>query len=383
MIRKLEDQDIEQSLALSQYAFQYQLSPEQAVERRERAKLHEIWGEFEGEQLISKLHILPLKIYIAHKSFSMGGVAGVATWPEHRRKGSVSRLIRQALVSMKETGHSISLLHPFSFAFYRRYGWEWFVSYKTYKLDAAHLTLLPSTKGRVERLTERSGTSLLREMYQRFASGYSGMLDRSLDWWDYHVKPFSYQVGVYRNSEDQPRGYVLYQVKDRMLEVEEYIFLNEEARIGLWNFLCQHDSMVDQIKMRVAEDDRLPYLLANPKFQQEVTPYFMARIVDVEMFLRRYPLAKQAGSISIQVEDPWAKWNEGIYEIQDGLVSRIHATHAKAALTCDINTLTAIFLGVQSASFFYELGRLKGESADVIELERLIPKQATALFDFF
>ncbi|WP_240689383.1 hypothetical protein [Ammoniphilus sp. YIM 78166] len=109
-------------------------------------------------------------------------------------------------------------------------------------------------------------------MYQRFASSYCGMLDRSLDWWDYHVKPFNYKVGVYRNSEDNPRGYVLYQFKDRMLEVEEYIILDEEARIGLWNFLCQHDSMVDQIKMRVAEDDRLPYLLANPNGEEPRQP---------------------------------------------------------------------------------------------------------------
>jgi predicted acetyltransferase len=87
-------------------------------------KCHEIWGEFENEELISKLHILSLEIKIENCRFSMGGIAGVATWPEHRRKGSVTRLLNKALSAMKKKGQTISLLHPFNINFYRRFGWE-------------------------------------------------------------------------------------------------------------------------------------------------------------------------------------------------------------------------------------------------------------------
>ncbi|TKH33755.1 GNAT family N-acetyltransferase, partial [Paenibacillus polymyxa] len=38
--------------------------------------------------------------------------------------GMVSRLLTHALEEMKTAGQSLSFLHPFSFAFYRKFGWE-------------------------------------------------------------------------------------------------------------------------------------------------------------------------------------------------------------------------------------------------------------------
>ncbi|MFG6497082.1 GNAT family N-acetyltransferase, partial [Fictibacillus sp. UD] len=101
-IRRLSEMEYEKSLQLSQYAFQYVVKEEDLPKRYEMMKKHEIWGEFEKDDLISKLHILSLEISIDNKRFPMGGIAGVATWPEHRRKGSVTRLLQKALQSMKK-----------------------------------------------------------------------------------------------------------------------------------------------------------------------------------------------------------------------------------------------------------------------------------------
>ena len=48
---------------------------------------HEIYGIMEGKDLAAKLHLIPFHIYIGKEKFKMGGVAGVATYPEYRKVG--------------------------------------------------------------------------------------------------------------------------------------------------------------------------------------------------------------------------------------------------------------------------------------------------------
>ncbi len=52
----------------------------------------------------------------------MGGVAGVATYPEYRRSGYVKELLQHSLQTMKKDGYTVSMLHPFAVSFYRKYG---------------------------------------------------------------------------------------------------------------------------------------------------------------------------------------------------------------------------------------------------------------------
>src|SRR5690625_7337892 len=120
-IKQLTEKDYDQIFALSQYAFQYELTQEELEEKQTEAKQHKIWGWMEGEELAAKLHIIPLTSYIDGKSINMGGISSVATWPEYRRKGMVKELLRHALQDMKENEQHISFLHPFSFSCYQHY----------------------------------------------------------------------------------------------------------------------------------------------------------------------------------------------------------------------------------------------------------------------
>ncbi|RXT06378.1 enhanced intracellular survival protein Eis [Ammoniphilus sp. CFH 90114] len=380
-LRKLSQDDLDQSLELSQYAFQYVIPKEQIEDRKRMASLQEIWGEFEGDQLLSKLHLLPLCVYIGGKAIEMGGVAGVATWPQHRRKGSVSRLIKQALLSMRSNQQTVSLLHPFDFAFYRKYGWEWSVSHKRYTIEKRDLNFMSEVPGQVIRLQNNQQLETIMELYEAFAKNYNGMLLRSKMWWDYYIKPSNYQIAVCEDEQRLPRGYILYQVKDRIFEVKEFIYLDEVTRRGLWNFICQHDSMIDQVKMKATEDDKLPFLLSNPRISQDIIPYFMARIVDVEAFLKLYPFTKTPASITLTVTDPVAEWNNATYRLEDGIVLK-QETQSEG-FCCDIQTLTVLLLGTQTADFLYASGKLTGDITSVNRLAEVIHSKPSALFDFF
>ncbi|GAA3327877.1 hypothetical protein GCM10020331_069590 [Ectobacillus funiculus] len=99
--------------------FQYELAAEEMTEVRSRFKPEETWGVFIQNRLAAQLTLIPLQIYLhGKKTFSMGGIASVSTWPEFRRQGLVAHLLTHAMELMKENGQTISFLTPFAFDFF-------------------------------------------------------------------------------------------------------------------------------------------------------------------------------------------------------------------------------------------------------------------------
>jgi predicted acetyltransferase len=394
-IRRLKAEELDESFALSEFAFQYELSPEDRAERMGQVNLNQLWGYFMDGKLASKLTILDFQTWINGKSFAMGGIAGVATWPEYRRNGMVGKLLRHALQVMKEQGQTVSFLHPFAFAFYRKYGWETYIEYKKYEIETAKLSgVFAAGPGTVKRVP--LDWKLLQPVYEAYAAQYNGMLRRDEFWWTQRY--FKFKKGtaaVYYNAEGEARGYVFYQVKDYQCKIHELVHLDQESRSALWKFIADHDSMMEKVLVNAPSDDDLPFLLANPRIKHEVVPYFMARIVDVAAFLAQYPFAAAAGGeeerFALQVADGQAEWNDGMFELVIDADGRASVTKKDVpgdpaetnVLACDIQTLSTLLMGYRSASALHRIGRFQGSAAEAARLEKRIPQRTTYLADFF
>lgn len=250
------------------------------------------------------------------------------------------------------------------------------------------------TSGTIERLTVPD-PDLLAAVYEPYAARYNGTLSRSREWWTNRIFVRKKgQVALYRAENGEAQGYVLYDVKDMKMTVNELVYWNEEARRTLWTFLSNHDSMAKETVVWAPSDDDLPYLLDNPRIQQELIPYFMARIVDAEAFISQYTFTSTgcAHEWTIQLTDPHALWNEGTFAIRveaDGRaeVQRLSTAHpqtdAENQLQCDIQTLTAMLLGYKRPTRLHQVGRLTGKASAIQHLERIIPIAQTFLYDFF
>ena len=100
---QLKEDKFREALRLSEYAFQYKVEEERMQQQLTKMKeSHEVYGIMEGEDLAAKLHLIPFHIYIGKEKFKMGGVAGVATYPEYRRSGYVKELLQHSLQTMKK-----------------------------------------------------------------------------------------------------------------------------------------------------------------------------------------------------------------------------------------------------------------------------------------
>lgn len=391
-IRPLRAVEFDASLSLSEYAFQYKVKPEDREERRKSFIPERSWGAFEGGELLAKLMLLPLHLYVQGRPVPMGGIAGVATWPEHRRSGLVRELLATALRRMNEQGQILSCLHPFSIPFYRKFGWEVYTDYKKYSVTIDSFPSKTLVTGNVKRGVK--DIELLNGIYHSFARRYNGMLVRDEEWWKRMVLGEEDHTAVYYAESGQPEGYVLYQVKNKELIIDEFVFLNETARQGLWTYLANHDSMVTQVIFdRVPADDLLPFLLRDPRCKQETVPYFMARIVNAAAFVGDYSFIPPASTspirLGLRIEDEAAPWNEGDWLLEvssegKGSLTPVNpANPADSGLVCDIQTLTALLLGYKRPREMFACGKLSGPGTDAETLERLIPLSQTALLDFF
>ncbi|RIW27461.1 hypothetical protein D3H55_22915 [Bacillus salacetis] len=205
------------------------------------------------------------------------------------------------------------------------------------------------------------------------------MLSRGREWWKERTIS-SLNAAIYYDSEGKGKGYLLYVIRDQRMKVEEFVALNAEARSGLWNFICQHDSMLSEVELNLSPDDPLVFLLDNPRVSTELHPYFMARIVDVPAFLTLIQPAFTQ-EVSFRVTDRYAPWNNGTFTITPEKVSIENEQRAQV-VEMDVNALVPLFFGMYSSRELYEMDVLKGDTESIAALEGLKVNRGF-FYDFF
>lgn len=391
-IKHMSEELFCESTALSQFAFQYQKSAEELEQSKEQfvAEPAVRYAAYVDDQFAAQATVLELHTYIGGKPFAMGGLAGVATWPEYRRQGLVAQLLVQSLKEMKAKGQVVSFLHPFAFDFYRKFGWETYTEHKDYTIETELLPARIAYAGYIKRFN--GNHSMLNDIYQAYAAGYNGTLVRTELWWKYRIsKRKPGQIVVYYDKSGGAQGYLIYEVKNKRLTAHEFIYLIEEARAALWSFIAQHDSMVSEVTITVPSDDLLPFLLPNPRIQQKIIPYFMARIVDAEAFVGHYDFKAAHGNdhFYIQLYDEHAPWNKGCYLLQieaSGKASlrRLEEIeNIEGTIKLDIGSFTILLLGYLRPLRLAQLERISGDIELIKRLQGRIPERTTYLPDFF
>lgn len=166
-------------------------------------------------------------------------------------------------------------------------------------------------------------------------------------------------------------------------------FTTLRAKQLLLQFIDNHDSMAETVDMTVPENDNLPLFVDEPRFEQEINPYFMARIVDVPAFLKAYPFADEmAESVTLHVEDAFLPENSGTYQLSqigsDTKVTSMQPTvEQTSSIDCSIQQLTTMLMGYKRPAELYAAGLIRGEPEQIERLERVIPRRQTFSPDFF
>ncbi|HEE9031918.1 GNAT family N-acetyltransferase [Bacillus cereus] len=381
---RLKEDKFREALRLSEYAFQYKVEEERMQQQLTKMKeSHEVYGIMEGEDLAAKLHLIPFHIYIGKEKFKMGGVAGVATYPEYRRSGYVKELLQHSLQTMKKDGFTVSMLHPFAVTFYRKYGWELCANLLVCHLTKSDLVMKKQVNGTVKRFNKENHPEEVEKLYETFAERFSGMLVRNEKWWLQAVYE-DLTLAIYYDENKNAAGYMLYKIENYKMTVDEFVPLHNEARNGLWNFICQHDSMIKELEMTVSENEQLLYTLQEPRVKTEIKPYFMGRIVDVEQFLKQYELNwnNVQQEVILHITDSFAPWNNVSVRLANYEIAIIEEPMDKG-IKLDINALSTILLGYKRPLELNELELISGSEEEIRAFENVVPVRKPFIYDFF
>jgi predicted acetyltransferase len=396
-IRPLRPPEVGAFVALDGYAFAGQVPdepwPSWAWDQDLDPERH-VLVLTEDDEIRSQVLIHPLHAWIEGVRYAMGGLAGVATAPEHARRGFAARVVTASLAWMREElGCTDSLLYPTMLPLYAGLGWA-------HVQDAVHLEgppvafapspLLPrDPKGRiVRRYADLSDVPLLDALYRAFAVPRSCYLERPpADWAKRALRvdrngrrPF---LAVWSAGDGTPAGYLTYRLRDepaRSLRVMELIATRPEAFQGLLAFIATHH-LWEKVELGGGRDVPWVSLVANPHLLQASVPYshqFMFRIVDLPATLSALPAPAALPVVAVQVQDGAAPWNDGIWEIgptetAGGMFWSCQPSHTPvASASTDIATLSALHAGYLTVRQAFDAGRLRATSEALPTLEGLL-----------
>lgn len=346
----------------------------------------EVFGWFNEENLVSQICIYPCSVNIHGRIFDMGGITGVGTYPEYAGIGLMSDLIEVALKSMRQKGQWISYLYPYSVPFYRRKGWEIMSDVLSFTVPDTKLPKQVDVAGYVERVDINHADVL--KTYHRFAMQTHAALIRNKDDWKEYWRWENEDeriAAIYYNEKNIPSGFLVYWIEEDIFHIKEMIYLDMEARIGLWNFISAHFSMVNEVKGKIYKNEPLAFFLDDSEIIETITPYYMARIVDVKAFLEQFPFINVKEPFHFIVTDSVAKWNNGIFCVKGNKEGKNLITNEAigSGIKLNIQTLSSLLMSYRKASYFFDINRLITDSKTVKMLESIIPNQDPYFSDYF
>lgn len=394
-IRPVEEKDVDQFNELLSYVFQitesdieesgYESKREMIKSKRPILELSKVFGWFNGDQLVSQIAVYPCEVNIHGTLYKMGGVTGVGTYPEYAGNGLMKDLIKLALETMRADKQWISYLYPYNVPYYRRKGWEMMSDKLTFKIRDTQLPKTVEVPGIVER--KEVDDPDVFTVYNQFSRENHGALQRTAfhweEYWRYENEE-SRTAAVYYNKSGHPTGVLFYWVAEEVFHVKEMFYLNQEARNGLWNFISAHFSMVYWVKGDIYKNEPLAFLLEDSQIKETIEPYYMARIVDVTEFLKKFPFKAFDQPFHFVVSDPVAEWNNGIFGLNyaKGEVIVSNDPIGKA-VQLDIQTLTCVLMNYRRPAYLARIERLHTDSDTLQLLETIIPDMEAYFGDYF
>ena len=394
-MRELDHNDLEQFNALLQYAFQvtsYELFQtgweQEEIKYAKRPILEDAYvlGWFYKEKLASMIVVYSMQINIQDNIMAMGGITGVTTYPEYTGRGLIHSLMRYVIDYMHKKKLPISFLYPYSIPFYRKMGWEIVSDKLTFTVKDTQLPKAFPVRGMVERVSLDSED--FHNVYSYFAMQHHGALIRDKLAWDEYWRwdVDDEVVAMYYDAADEPQGYLVYLLKREIFKIKEMVYLNDEARRGMWDYVTAHYSMVTEVSGCNYTNHSLAFTLEDSDIRETVQPYVMARIVDFAAFIMSYNFAEASSgdAITFRIHDKVLDWNEQEFTV------RFHAdgTHTLSAepspYTAEMSIGTAIcmLMGYKRPAYLKSIDRLTADAKTTALLERLIPTGKAYFSDY-
>jgi predicted acetyltransferase len=299
------------------------------------------------------------------------GVMAVGVLPTHRRRGILSRLMRNEIDDIREWGQPLATLYASEGAIYRRFGYGPSTISGDISLPRAHAsfydTLPPAGSARM--VSQEEALELFPPIYDRVAAETPGFFTRSREWWESR----KLATGPWMKGElfkvvleigGTPEAYAMYSLDSDMQHGISRSVLNVREAIGatpagtreIWRFILDVDWIESVNASFLPPDHPLFLLLTEPRrMTYRAGEAVWTRLVDLESALsaRAYGAGEP---VVLEVEDEFCPWNEGRWEVSPDGVAR---TGTEADLRLGVDMLGSVYLGGFTFADLARAGRVE------------------------
>jgi len=256
---------------------------------------------------------------IRGNTIPFSAVWGVATLPQHRRKGLIRKLMVESFKSMKDKGINLSILAPFYKLYYERFGYALAEHRVKHEFPRVLLRLVKGDDRITNReMTDSSDTKTVLEVEQsmsRFGSRNfhtESTIERMIKGNHYHL--------FERNGE--PVGTVNFhfnKVKDNHLDLGVYCttFTSLDVFPSIVELVGHYATNATTI--RWYSDPQIPvryYMDDLQKWDSVDWGGMMMRVVDLEGYAASIKVPEKATeSIILKMKDELCHWNKGKFKL--------------------------------------------------------------------
>jgi predicted acetyltransferase len=338
-------------------------------------------------KVVSCLTIIPAAVQIGSARVAMGGIGNVSTLPEEQNHGYASALMQDTLRVLREQGLCTSVLFPFSFSFYRKFGYELGGNHCHYWSRPRNIPAF--NERRYCRPAEPGDLPAFATLYAQHNSIRSCGLVRDEERWQ-SLLGNGNRALVF--DCDGPDGYMIYGEEIdahglKVLRVKELVAGSPESRRGLVGFLAAFDG--DTVEWSTTPSDLWTLGLMcpvaplregyKPRASATVRPMFQFRVIDVLQAIkaRSSEMAWVEGELSLVVQDELNPDNGKplAMSCRGGTVQLVRGHRTRHCLEANVRVFSQIYCGYLTPTEAASQGLITVRDDETLQIaDQIFPK---------
>ncbi len=334
IIRKLKENDVFQHERVASQAFVYDCD----VDSKENTLPCEFMlGAFcdDNKTLMADIEIEHRTCFFGKNKLSCAAVGGVASKPEFRNKGAVRKIFESLFNDEKYNNNAdISILYPFSAAYYRKFGYESVGRAVEIRVPFAEFSHIPKCSDVF--LYEEQDNERFFELYNNSASRNTLAFERK-DTLHFTFEPYKTMLYTYVLNDYSSYASFFIDRKADTVFVKEIEYLNKSALLKILGFLRSFEGNQKYICfLKLSENSPvINYISDTHKAKMKLSSTGAARVLDVESVLNKKEYPECNGSFTVGFVDSIRKNNAVFsieYENKKGFVRRVNVSDPDAVL---------------------------------------------------
>jgi len=247
------------------------------------------------------------------------GIGGVASMPEYRRNGAIRAIFNEIFRIAPSRGWATSVLYPFSFSYYRQFGYERIMELNQLKVSASVLSHFErNTSAKLYCRGGNVSKADVLSVYNTYAKRYNVMFPRTENSHEYSDEPNKSQkmTYVWYDKAGKPSALATIRTGGGVMNITELCYISPDALRGILGFLRMFEGQVYEFCFRELPPHSELELLLREYVNVEHSVYngAMGRVVLPQTLLENNIYPEEQWLFRVHIDD-FIEYNRGVYDV--------------------------------------------------------------------